>query len=113
MKNAFIEFLEAQRKGCLLPEIDEEFRNLVKACQDTGKVGDITLHIKIKPVGETVTASDQIKTKVPQLEKGASSYFVCGDGSLSRNNPRQDELPLPIPVQAAPAINPVTPIRKV
>lgn len=44
--------------------------------------------------GQTVMVSDKVKLTLPEGNRGAAIYFYDEAGNLSRQNPRQIELPL-------------------
>lgn len=90
----FTDVIRDLRFGETLDEISAEFNNLVTAVEKTGKVGELTFKVKVKPsAAGAIEVIDDIKTKLPQLAKGTSLFFATPEGNLVRNNPRQDELP--------------------
>jgi hypothetical protein len=95
-RTPFAAFIQQQRKGGLHGELTDAFGELIQAVAETGKVGSLSLSIKVTPNkdGATVTVNDKIKLTIPEPEKGASMFFYDQHGNLTRNNPAQPELPL-------------------
>lgn len=93
----FSDTLRDLRGGQCVDALTHGLADLVRACLDTGKPGEITLTIIVKPLknsGEAVQIIDKIGNKLPTFERDASLFFVTSDGSLTRNNPRQERLDL-------------------
>lgn len=94
MSRPFTDVLRDIRFGEAVDELTQQFNNLVIAVESTGKVGEITLHIKLKPSrAGAIEVFDTIKSKLPAAEKGSSLFFATPEGNLVRNNPRQTEIP--------------------
>lgn len=89
----FIDTLNALRYGQLHQELTDNLHKLTKACQDTGKTGEMILKIKIKPgkAGQ-MELIDEIKTKLPEFERGSTILFTTPEGVLQREDPRQLKL---------------------
>jgi hypothetical protein len=92
----FAAFVQEQGRGRLHSELSDGFAELVAACMEHEKAGTLTLTIKVKPSkdGESVQISDDLKIKAPEADRSPSVFFTDRHGNVSRNNPRQDELPL-------------------
>lgn len=94
----FGEFLQQQRRGALHGELSEALHELLQAVKDTGKAGKLTVTIGVKPAAkgnaEQVLVSDAVITKAPSVERPESIFFLDDTGNLTRNDPRQIELPL-------------------
>jgi hypothetical protein len=87
--------VQGLRRGATRAELDEELTNLVNRCRETGKVGELTLKIKVRPEDDQVVQlEDHVATKLPEFPRSKSMYFVTGDGVLTRQDPRQEEIPL-------------------
>lgn len=86
----FGELIDELRFGSLADELNEKLAELVNACVDTGKVGSLSLQIKLKPgkAGE-VEITDVVKATVPQGERGSYLMYPTPEGRLQRQNPRQ------------------------
>ncbi len=88
-----IETLKDIRSGLFVQELNEKFHNLVQACQDTGKMGTLSLTIKIKPDRGSGTAmvEDALKVSVPQ-EPRSTMFHITPDSNLSLRDVRQREI---------------------
>lgn len=86
----FAETLEALRYGTLHDELSDELNKVVNACQETGKVAELSLTLKLKPgkAGQ-IEIIDSMKSKIPEGEKGSTIMFSTPDGNLTREDPRQ------------------------
>jgi hypothetical protein len=84
------------RGGALQDELSEAINACVTRAQETGKQAVLTLSIKIKPNGGSgqYHLIDEIKSKLPALDKGASIFFGTPDGNLQRTDPNQREMEL-------------------
>lgn len=96
---AFALFLQDLRDGRAHTELTTTLAELLAAVKDTGKAGEITLKLKVKPASrgadvDKVTISDVITTKLPKPERGDDFFWLTDDNNLSRNHPRQQSLEL-------------------
>lgn len=89
----FIDTLNTLRYGQLHDELTKNLHELTKACSETGKVGELVLKIKLKPgkAGQ-MEIVDEIKTKLPEFERGSTILFTTPEGNLQREDPRQMSL---------------------
>lgn len=87
------QLIASLRQGGLATELTCEMRNLVQLCADTGRPGEITLTLKLKPgkAGQ-LEVIDEVKVKPPKPERGTTLMFATPDGNLQRNDPRQMEI---------------------
>jgi ribosomal protein S28E/S33 len=91
----FADVLRELCAGSTYDELTARLGEVVEAVTDTGKVGEISIKLKIKPNGDAgVIVTDEIKTKVPERARGDTVFFVTSGGSLVRQDPRQQDLPL-------------------
>lgn len=90
MARPFTDTLNALRFGTLNDDLSAELNKLVSACANTGKVGELTLKIKLKPgKGGQIEVFDDIKVSAPKEERGSSIMFATPEGNLQREDPRQ------------------------
>jgi hypothetical protein len=88
----FASFLLQHAKGRSHDELTRSLAEVVRAVVDTDKPGAITFTVKIKPAGNVegmVKVEDSITTKVPQLDRPATMFFVSDEGELSLDHPNQ------------------------
>lgn len=96
MQRPFSDTLRELRNGEALLDLAEHMQELVNAVADSGKTGSLTLTIEVKPFEKhsgALVLRDSIKTKLPKAEQRGTVLFSTPEGNLTRNNPRQDDLP--------------------
>ena len=101
----FAAILQQIRKGGCHHELSEELANLVQAVQAEGKVGTLTLTLKVTPYDKdfgAVKVTDAVKVNAPKPENPSTTFFGDEQGNLTRSNPRQAELPGLAPVEGSP-----------
>lgn len=106
----FTDILRQIRKGIVVTQLDDALREVNEAVIDTGKPGEITLKIKIKPMkGDScqVTLTPSVTWKKPQADLPDGIFFLTGDGDLVRNDPEQRELLAPVMDNDKPYVPPV------
>ncbi len=95
MARAFADVIRELSSGEDYEDLTTKLGEVVTGVIETGKVGEITLKLKVKPNGEgSVLASADIKAKVPEKSRRETIFFATSSGSLVRNDPRQADLPL-------------------
>ena len=71
---------------------------VLAAVRESGKAGSITFTVSVKPASKGVTnvvmVESQIKTKLPEPDRGMTVFYLTEDNRLVRNDPRQQQLPL-------------------
>jgi hypothetical protein len=75
-------------------ELSEALNELVQACRDTNKVGEITLKIKVRPDGASgqYFLEDQMNVTLPKFDRAKTLFFGTPEGNLQRTDPAQAEL---------------------
>jgi hypothetical protein len=90
----FTDVIRDMRYGETLDELSEEFNKLVQSVESTGRAGEMTFQIKLKPsTAGAIELTDLIKVKLPAPQKGTSLFFATPEGNLLRNDPRQADIP--------------------
>lgn len=91
----FAAFLREQRGGLTHSELSEALAEVAAAVREHQKAGSLTLTINIAPAkyDGAVEVSDTIKTKLPEADRHAGLFYPSDTGYLSRNDPRQPQLP--------------------
>ena len=84
------------RNGQTQIEASEMLNELVLACRETNKVGELTLKIKVRPDGASgqYFLEDQVSINAPKSERGKTLFFGTPDGNLQRDDPNQRKLDL-------------------
>ena len=92
-KRPFTDTLVALRWGTLHDELTDELNKLVQVCGDTGKTGELTLKLKLKPgSGGQIEVVDDLTVKSPKPTKTTSIMFATVENNLTREDPRQQSL---------------------
>lgn len=92
----FVSTLNQLRYGAAAEELSEKLAECVDRASSTGKNATLTLVINIKPQGASgqYFLTDEIKQKLPSLPKEQTIFFGTPEGNLTREDPRQQKLPL-------------------
>lgn len=87
----FIYVVNQLRYGAAQEELSDALNECVTRSQETGKVSELTVTIKIKPQGKggQYFVIDDFKTKLPKTERAATILFGTPDGNLQREDPSQ------------------------
>jgi hypothetical protein len=92
----FTDVLQDIRGGDVIHELTDQLREVVTRVTETGRPGELSLKLKVKPAskgaGATLIIEDDIKVKLPVHEKGTTILYATKDGDLQRNDPRQPQL---------------------
>lgn len=84
--------------GAAVMELSEALEKVVAAVRAAGKSGSITLTIKVAPASKGSTdvlmVESQVKTKLPEPERGMTVFYATENNRLVRNDPKQQMLPL-------------------
>lgn len=92
----FAEFLQEHRRGGALYDASVALQTLVKAIEETGKAGSLTIKLSLKPdtqYGTLVGVTDHISVKLPELGHPASVFYMDGSHNLVRSDPGQLTIP--------------------
>ena len=82
-------------------EATKRFAELVKAVQETGKKGSVTVTLTVsqdKDVKRMFKLDDAVRATIPK-ESRRSLWFPDDNGTLHRNDPRQESLFEDAPVE--------------
>lgn len=96
-QDLFLDTVRQLRNGKTQDELSEAINELVQACRDTGKAGELVLKIKINPDkggNGQYFLSDEVNVKKPKYERSKTLMFGTPEGNLQRTDPNQHELPL-------------------
>ncbi len=94
---AFLSMLQAHRRGEALTDLAEAMRQVTEAVQLTGRPGNVTFKVNIRPASKAqgaLVVEDDIVTKVPKADRQGSIFFADDHNNLLREDPRQTTLPL-------------------
>ena len=94
----FPETILQLNNGAAVAELSAALTKTLAAVRESGKAGAVTFTVTVKPASKGVTnvvmVESQIKTKLPEPERGMTVFYVTDDNRLVRNDPRQQQLPL-------------------
>lgn len=93
----FTDILRQIRKGAPVEEATHALADVVKAVDETGKPGQITITLTIKPAkhgGPEKTIIAEVKAKKPRSDIAPAIFFSNDEGDLVRVDPRQEEMEL-------------------
>lgn len=85
------------RKGRPVEEATMALADVVRAVDETGKDGSVTITLKVKAAkhgGPEKTLVCEVKAKKPIAEIAPAVFFSNAEGDLHRFDPRQEEMPL-------------------
>lgn len=98
---AFGSFLNQVNDGQTHTNLSVEFAELLRTVHDTGRVGTLTLKIKVKPASNSgsvdkVIIEAESKLDLPKPDVRQDMFWLTEDIDLSRNHPRQGSLELKV-----------------
>ncbi len=96
----FPETILQMNNGATVTELSEALERVVAAVRAAGKTGSITLTVKVSPASkgsnDVLMVESQVKTKLPEPERGMTIFYSTEDNHLVRNDPKQQMLPLKV-----------------
>jgi len=94
----FPETVLQMNNGATVMELSNALEQVVAAVRAAGKAGSITLTIKVAPASKGSTnvlmVESQVKSKLPEPDRGMTIFYATEDNRLVRSDPRQQMLPL-------------------
>lgn len=95
MSRVFADVLRELAGGASYDALGDKLTEIVQAVMEHRKSGELSIKLKVKPNGESsVIITDEIKCKVPEGTRGETLFFATSAGTLVRDDPRQEKLPL-------------------
>jgi hypothetical protein len=91
------DILREIRKGRPVEEATTALADIVRAVDETGKPGSVTIILTVKPTkhgGPEKTLIAEVKSKKPIADIAPAIFFSDEDGDLFRVDPRQEEMEL-------------------
>ena len=89
------DILREIRRGRVVDQASRALAEVVRAVDETGKPGEITITMRVKPEkggGTQKTIAALVKAKVPQADIPEAVFFSDRDGDLHRSDPAQEEM---------------------
>lgn len=87
----FRDFLGEHARGKTHDRLSDALQELVQAVADTGKKGEMTIKVVMKPAGEQGAFSVTVDPvlKLPKDAAAESLFFVTPDNNLTKQSPQQ------------------------
>lgn len=87
-------------RGRGLEEMRREFNAIMDAVRENGGKGELIIRLQLEGKAwdhdtrslTEVVVKHEVASKRPRRKTGGSTYFVTGDGELTRNDPKQMEM---------------------
>jgi hypothetical protein len=86
--------LQLLQEGGLNVRAGDLLAGIVKAVEETGKPGKLTLTIDIKKVGAALSVAADVTDKTPVEKPAPDMLWGTVEGNLSESNPNQRKLDL-------------------
>ena len=94
----FPETILQMNNGATVMELSHALEKVVAAVRAAGKAGSITLTVNVKPASKgsnnVLMVESQVKTKLPEADRGMTVFYATEDNRLVRNDPQQQTLNL-------------------
>ena len=88
----FATWLAQHRNGSLDDDLTATLAEVAERVLLEGKPGSITLKLSLSEKGGGVIVSHEVKATTPKV-KTEAFYYLGDDGTLSRRDPRQPQIP--------------------
>lgn len=91
----FTDILRQIRRGAPVEEATYALADIVRAVDETGKPGQLTVTLTVKPSkhgGPEKTIIAEVKAKKPRADIAPAIFFSNEEGDLVRVDPRQEEM---------------------
>jgi hypothetical protein len=85
----FVEILGELSGGDIERDLTVGLNEVVKAVQDVGKPGKLTITIDVRRGPKMIQVSASIKQNVPKMPREVTAMYVDDTGNLQVENPRQ------------------------
>ena len=93
----FPETILQMNNGATVMELSDALEKVVAAVRAAGKSGSITLTVNVKPASKGSTnvlmVESQVKTKLPEPDRGMTVFYATEDNQLVRNDPQPADAP--------------------
>ena len=90
----FADVLNSLRRGKTHREAGNLLQELIREVQATGRQGSLTLKLKVsRNKSGMLEIDDTLSTVLPKPDRDSSLFFADDDGNLSKDDPRQPEIP--------------------
>lgn len=80
--------------GVFIDECSDKLAAIVKAVDETGKAGKLSITIDVKKTGAAVSVLAKVADKTPERTPDPDMFWPTVEGNLSEQNPNQRNLDL-------------------
>lgn len=94
MPKPLLDTLRHFQGGLYIEVCADTLANVVKAVEETGKAGKVTMTFDVKKVGAAVSVLAKVTDKTPEKAPDADLFYATVEGNLSVDNPSQRKLDL-------------------
>ncbi len=94
MPKSFTDTLRMLQGGSFVDQCTEVMAELVKQVDETGKAGKLTITLDLKKAGGALAIVAKVTDKTPEVAPDADLLWATPEGSLSYQNPAQQQLDL-------------------
>lgn len=105
MPKPITETLRLLDGGCFMDDCAEKLAEAVKAVEETGKAGKLTITLDLKKAGGAIAVAGKVTNKAPEAKPDETLLWATVEGNLVTDNPAQRKLAF------AEVPKPDTPIR--
>ena len=88
----FAQFLMDLRDGEVNDKLTNDLAKVVRAVDETGKAGEVSLRFRVEREGRMMSVSVKASSKIPEHPISATLFHVGENGELLRDDPRQMHL---------------------
>lgn len=89
----FSTWLRDYKGGAVDDQLTAAMSDVARGVQLLEKKGSVTLKLTLSEQGGGVVVVPEVKRDVPQPATSGQFFYVADDGSLSRRDPNQPQLP--------------------
>lgn len=104
-----IAMLRELRGGEFIDQLNAALIKVTDAVSEHGKSGSITIKLTVTSSGRSLEIDDDIGIKCPKAEKVGTIFFRDRAGLLTRDDPKQHQLPFTIELVREPIVPPSAP----
>ncbi len=94
MAKPITDTLRLLQGGVFLDQCSDLFASIVRAVEETGKAGKLTITLDVKKVNAAVSVLAKVTDKTPEPAPDADLFYATVEGNLSLDNPNQRKLDL-------------------
>ena len=90
---SIIATLQGIRRGQFVALVSDKMDELVRACEENGKTGSLTIKLNVKPNGGgQMIINPSVSANAPEPTTPSAIFFADEDGTLHRSDPRQTDI---------------------